>query len=522
MNDKKILFPLLLFGIFFILIAITGFFQIAITKRNIEGLLRGEGETLFKSIAREIEVNMEYLTLIEKSPSIITPNFLNVSTYDEAIVDDLYSQLTKPTGSQNPISFNNLLITDRKGKQLELKGSMKVDEARRDLLLKTDHKTVIRLPSSADQTLFMGVKLSDRLVFVTLEPAELENLRKMYIMKTIVENEEKRLSVAEINIYDGSGRMYLGSAARPRDVFSILKPLDSHYFPNYSMEILMSNKLAIDTVKRTSGNFIMLLFFLMLGGAGGIYVIFRLETKHADRLKEIEKDMDMKERLVSLGRLSSGMAHEIRNPLNAIGISIQRLKREFVPEQEKKEEYYRFLDIVRGELLRVNRIVEEFLLSTKSGVAMERQNLHGIIEEVSTMLHEKAGTAGIRIVNESDENTALDCQRERLKQVFYNLLINCIEAMGTGGSITISSQSENSSVRVFIKDTGPGIKKADALKIFEYYYTTKDKGMGLGLPISYMIVKDHGGDVRVVSEEGAGATFVITLPASSVKGLAKN
>ena len=512
MNDKKILFPLLLFGIFFILIAITGFFQIAIIKANIEGLLRGEGETLFKSIAREIEVNMEYLALIEKSPSIITPNFLNISTYDEAIVDDLYGQVTKPNASQNPIPLNNLLVTDREGRELERKGSLRVDKAHRDLLVNTDRQTVIRLPSNLNQSLFMGIKLPDKLVFLTLEPSELEELRKTYIMKTIVENEEKRLSVAEINVYDGSGRIYLGSATRPKDVFRILKPLDSRYFPNYSMEILMSNKLAIDTLGRTSANFIMLLFFLMLGGAGGIYVIFRLERKHADRLKEIEKDMDMKERLVSLGRLSSGMAHEIRNPLNAIGISIQRLKREFVPEQEKKEEYDRFLDIVRGELLRVNRIVEEFLLSTKSGMAMERQNLRGIIEEVATMLREKAGTAGIRIVNESDENVLLDCQKERLKQVFYNLLVNSIEAVGTGGSITVSSQSENSKVHIFVKDTGPGIKKADALKIFEYYYTTKDKGMGLGLPISYMIVKDHGGDIRVSSEEGAGATFVITLP----------
>jgi signal transduction histidine kinase len=524
MNDKKILFPLLLFAIFFVLIAITGFFQITIIKRNIEGLLRGEGETLIKSIAREIEVNMEYLTLIEKSPSIITPNFLDVSTYDEAIVDDLYSQLTKPIGpGQNPIPFNNLLVTDKEGKQVERKGSIRVDKASLDLLLKTDHQTVIRLPGNEDRTLFMGIKLPDRLVFLVLEPTELENLRKMYIMKTIVENEEKRLNIAEINIYDESGRIYLGSATRPKDVFSILKPLDSHYFPGYSIEILVSNKFAIDTFKRTSENFIMLLFFLMLGGAGGIYVIFRLERKHADRLKEIEKDMEMKERLVSLGRLASGMAHEIRNPLNAMGISIQRLKREFVPEQEKKEEYYRFLDIVRGELLRVNRIVEEFLLSTKSGMAMERQNLRGIIEEVAAMLHEKAGTAGIRIMNESDEKTALDCQKERLKQVFYNLLVNSIEAMGSGGRITISSQSENSKVRIFIRDTGPGVKKADALKIFEYYYTTKDKGMGLGLPISYMIVKDHGGDIRVSSEEGAGATFVITLPvSSSVKSVAKN
>jgi len=335
----------------------------------------------------------------------------------------------------------------------------------------------------------------------------------MYVMKGILENEEKRLSIADINVYDASNKLYLGSEKKPKDVLSILKPLNSRYFPHYSMEILVSNRLATDTFRRTSENFVMLLFFLVLSGAGSIYVIFRLERKHADRLTEMEKDMAMKERLVSLGRLASGMAHEIRNPLNAMGISIQRLKREFVPEQAKLDEYQRFLDIVRGELLRVNRIVEEFLLSTKSGMAMERENLHAIIEDVAFMLHEKAQTAGIQIADESGKAIFIDCQKERLKQVFYNLLVNSIEAMGRDGSIVISSHSDGSHAKVFIRDTGPGIEKTDLSKIFEYYYTTKDKGMGLGLPISYMIVKDHGGDIQVLSEKGKGSTFVISLPA---------
>jgi signal transduction histidine kinase len=513
MNDKKVLFPLLLFAIFFVLIAITGFFQITIIKRNIEGLLRSEGETLFRSISREIEVSMEYLSLVEKSPSIITPNILNVMTYDEAIVDDIVGQLTQPTErSWNSTSLTNVLATDRNGKELERKGSIKVGKAYLDVLLKKDQQTVIRLPNDEDRSLFMGIKLPDKLVFFILSPGELESLRKIYVMKTIIENEQKRMGIREINIYDGAGGLYLGSPERPKDVFSIVKPLDSTYFPHFSVEILVSNRLATDTFKRTSVNFIMLLFFLMLGGAGGIYIIFRLERRHAASLKEIEKDMAMKERLVSLGRLASGMAHEIRNPLNAMGISIQRLKREFLPEEEKKEEYHRFLDIVRGEVLRVNRIVEEFLLSTKSGMPMERQNLGGIIEEVVVMLREKAKASGVAIANESDKNTFLECQRERLKQVFYNLITNSIEAIGKDGSIHISTQSDGSKARVLVRDTGPGIKKDDVLKIFEYYYTTKDKGMGLGLPISYMIVKDHGGDIQVTNDEGRGAAFVITLP----------
>ncbi len=392
------------------------------------------------------------------------------------------------------------------------KGSIRVEKGELSLLLRKDRQTVIRMPSDKEITLFMGIKLADRLLFFDLSPEELENLRKIYIMKTIIENERKRLNIADITIYDDSGRVYLGSGKRSKDVFGILKPLNSRYFPNYSMQILVSNSLATDTIKRTSANFIMLLFFLVLGGAGGIYLIFRLERKHAVRLNEMEKDMVMKERLVSLGKLASGMAHEIRNPLNAIGISIQRLKREFVPVHEKKEEYDKFLDIVRGELLRVNRIVEDFLLSTKAGQSMERHNLRGVVEEVVTMLREKANRASVVIRNETGGQVVLEFQKERMKQVLYNLIMNGIEAMGKGGSINISTSLNSVHVRLFIRDTGPGIRKEDLPKVFEYYYTTKDKGMGLGLPLSYMIVKDHGGDIRVLSEEGKGTTFEITLP----------
>ena len=332
-------------------------------------------------------------------------------------------------------------------------------------------------------------------------------------MKTILENEKKRLNIAEINVYDGDGKLYFGSGNRPKNVFAICKSLDSHYLHNYSMEILIWNKLAGDTIRRTSTNFVMLLFFLMLGGAGGIYLIFSLERKNAQRLSDLERDMARQDRLVSLGRLASGMAHEIRNPLNAIGISIQRLKREFVPENDKKEEYDSFLSIVRSELFRVNRIVENFLLSTKADMRMEPHSLRTLIEEVLTILQEKAKGARVDVSNEVDARVIIDCQKERMTQVFYNLIVNAIEAMAGGGAIYISDSSDNARVRVFIRDTGPGIKRDDLSKVFEYYYTTKDKGMGLGLPLSYMIVKDHGGDIQVLSEESRGTTFVIALPA---------
>jgi signal transduction histidine kinase len=508
MADKKLLFPFLLFGIFFFLIAITGFFQVTIIKRNIEGLLREEGETVFRSVAREVEVNMDYLSLLETSPSIITPNFLNVMTYDEAIVDDLFNRLISSTDlAETP--GKNLLVLDRSGRQIKKRGSISISRKEIDSLLKGGQQVII---THKGDDLIIGVRMADTILFLRLSPEELKPLRKKQIVKSIIENEEKRLDIAEINIYDPSGHIYLASGKKPNMVLRIAKPLNRNYFPGYTMEILTSNRLAVDTYKKTSTNFVIILLFLAFGGAAGIYVIFRLERKHAERLSEMEKNMVMKERLVSLGRLASGMAHEIRNPLNAISISIQRLKREFMPEEQKKEEYHQFLDIVRGELLRVNKIVEEFLLSTKAGQPMEPEALRTIIEEVVTILREKAGSKHIVIENRSDADTIINCQKERMKQVFYNLITNSIEAMKRAGSIEISTTREDSMLIISIRDTGPGVRKEDLSRIFEYHYTTKDKGMGLGLPISYMIVKDHGGDIQAMSEEGKGTTFSIRLP----------
>jgi len=193
-------------------------------------------------------------------------------------------------------------------------------------------------------------------------------------------------------------------------------------------------------------------------------------------------------------------------------MSIQRLKREFVPAEEKKEEYYRFIDIVRAELTRVNHLVEEFLLATKSHAPMEDEKVSTIVEEVAVILRERADSRGIRIANRIDGALVVRCQKERLKQAFHNILLNSIEAIGANGAVTISSEVHGPSVHLLIKDTGPGIKKEALSKIFEYHYTTKDKGMGLGLPISFTIIKDHGGDIHVTSEEGKGATFMIALP----------
>ena len=258
MEDKRTLFfPASLFAIFFVLIAFTGFFQIRIIKENIEGILQAEGEILSKSIQQETDRNIEYLNLLGKSPAIITPIYLNVLSYDEAIVDDLYDELSKRSLPElDRTSYRHLLVADEKGRQVERKGSISVPPSYFEALLKRGERTVLKMPSDEDQTLLIGVKTKDHLLFVSLDGEEVRNLRKKAIVEAVLEAEEKRLNVSGISVFDPKGALYLGLKPKAGKAYKIVKPLSARYFPNYTLEIRMSSSLVRDTQRRTTISFV--------------------------------------------------------------------------------------------------------------------------------------------------------------------------------------------------------------------------------------------------------------------------
>ncbi|HVN96829.1 MAG TPA: HAMP domain-containing sensor histidine kinase [Syntrophorhabdaceae bacterium] len=521
MADKKtIIFPTLLFAIFFFCITATGFGLIKVITTNISGLLKGEGEIVYNHIKQEIDVDLEYLSLLEKSPAIITPNFLNIMISDETMVEDLYNLMSNTDNTRlDQLPFANLLVLDSGGNIILQKGMIQITAAQLHPLVAGQQETVLRMPTSKDKSLFMGIRVRDRIFFFKIDESELELLRKKFIIQDLLDREEKRFNIMGINLYDekGIGMPFMGQSYEKKDAFVLSRPLDSKFLPGYTVEILISKDLAKNTIRSTTLSFVVILILLTLSGALSTFAIFLLERKHGKKVSEMEKEMEVKERLVSLGRLSSGMAHEIRNPLNAMSLSVQRLKREFLPAEEKKEEYLAFLDIIRSELVRIDRIVEEFLLSTRAQAPFVSENLYALLDEVLTIVTEKAASKGIVVANRVDAAIRIECQKDRLKQAFYNIILNGIEAIGQKGSIVVLAKEKDGFVTIHIKDSGPGIKEEELHRIFEYYYTTKDKGMGVGLPISYMIVKDHGGEIRVISDEGHGATFVVTLPVKQVR-----
>ena len=513
MTDRTpYVFPSLLFGLFFLFIVATGFVQIRIIKNNVEGLLRGEGEIVYNYIRREIDNSLEYVSLLEKSPTIVTPDFLNVMVSDEAIAEDLYNMVANTEDSKlGDLALTNYAVFDANGELIERKGQLKVSDSYLRSLI-TKKETVLKLPVGKDKSLFMGIRIRDRIFFFRIDGYEMELLRKKSVIEDILERGQGQFNVIGISIYDQQGNPFITRNGKSIDAFVLSKPLNSHFMPGYRIDILVSKELASDTLRRTSASFIFVLFLLVLSGAVSTFAIYVVQRKHEKRVEEMEKELALKERLISLGKLASGMAHEIRNPLNAISLSVQRLKREFLPEEGKKEEYLVFLDIMRKELIRVDRIVEDFLLSARAHAPFVKENLYTILDEVITILREKATSRNVSIINKVDQETVIESQRDRLKQAFYNIILNGIEAIDDAGLIEVWSREKEGTVEMYIKDSGTGIKEEEVHKIFDYYYTTKDKGMGLGLPISYMIVRDHGGDIHVESGKTQGTTFLITLP----------
>jgi signal transduction histidine kinase len=213
--------------------------------------------------------------------------------------------------------------------------------------------------------------------------------------------------------------------------------------------------------------------------------------------------------------LAAGVAHEIRNPLNAIGMGLQRLKREFLPQEEsKREEYLSFTELILKEVRRVNEIIEQFLtLSRPFQINVKPSSLQDLLTHLVTLFQEEASSQGIRLQATIPPDLPLiKMDEEKLTQAFINIMKNGMQAMEQGGLLQIETQFLKDRVKVAIIDTGDGIPSGQMEKIFNYYYTTKEKGVGLGLPIAHRIIEAHGGQLKVESQEGIGTRVIVTLP----------
>lgn len=262
---------------------------------------------------------------------------------------------------------------------------------------------------------------------------------------------------------------------------------------------------------------------------GALATAFNEMTTRLELTRQLETQLHHAEKAAVVGRLASAIAHEIRNPLNYINLTLDHLRSSFAPaDPEKRETFERMAVQLKTEVARINRRISDFLsYSRPSGFEPQPLNLRAEAENAMSLVEAQAAESGIQTLIEEQGTVPLVlADREALRSVLTNLIINSLQAIdGEGGRVEIRLSSDLAGEYAFIEvaDSGRGIAPEDISKVFEPYYSTKDTGTGLGLAIVKKVIDDHGGSIAVTSKEAKGTVFTIKLPIAGRKdGLAEN
>jgi len=249
------------------------------------------------------------------------------------------------------------------------------------------------------------------------------------------------------------------------------------------------------------------------------------ETSEQSLLKVMQEHIFQCEKLISLGILAAGLAHEIKNPLSSIQSFAQLL-----PEKYDDEEFRNnFSKVVARDVNRISKLTDNILsLAKPTPTQLSIHNINDIIDETLSLVNGEILENKTHVIKSYSKSIAIKGNKEALKQVFLNIILNAIHSMPNGGALNISSSMVSMSdmqdlkknhnyVRVEIQDTGCGIEKKLLSKLFDPFFTNKTQGTGLGLALAQRIIEQHNGSIGVSSKLGEGATFWIILPVSRIK-----
>ena len=248
---------------------------------------------------------------------------------------------------------------------------------------------------------------------------------------------------------------------------------------------------------------------------------FNLMTAELEKTRQLEAQLQKAEQSAVVGRLASAIAHEIRNPLNYINLTLDHLRTKFAPEDaEKRVTFEKLTAQLKAEVGRINRQISDFLnYSRPLKLNLQAIDARKVIEDSLRIVAPQAAEQNIKISLIERENVPkILGDAEILRSVFNNFFINAVQAMPTdGGNLNVTISPDENFVKIEIADTGIGIKAENLSKIFEPYFSTKDTGTGLGLAIVKKIVDDHGGVIEVESKLNEGTKFTVRLPKVDLK-----
>src|SRR4030043_1207926 len=239
------------------------------------------------------------------------------------------------------------------------------------------------------------------------------------------------------------------------------------------------------------------------------YMVQQLREERA-----LEEKLREAEHLSGIVQLAKSIAHEIRNPLNFISLSIDHLRKKYVQQgSEDKEAFESLITSIKHEIQRLNKLVGDFLDYGKPlRLSLQEVDMNGLIDELIALVWAKAEKDGIKIHHQYGELPKLYLDPDLIKTCIFNVILNAFQAMPAGGDLTLSTKTSDSRAYIIIEDTGVGIAKENLPKLFDPFFSTKSTGLGLGLALTKRVVEEHGGKVDFNSIEGRGSKETISLP----------
>lgn len=247
-----------------------------------------------------------------------------------------------------------------------------------------------------------------------------------------------------------------------------------------------------------------------------------LVARNLEYLSQVQSTIRYSRKLAALGRLSAGVAHEVKNPLNAMMIHLELLRQKIAARTTRGgaglavvegDDAAQHVDIIANEIKRLDEVMQGFLkFSRAEDLRLQPVQLAALFEEVVPIVRPEADRAGVQLIVECGDVPDVNGDPAMLRQAFLNLALNAIQAMPHGGTLRIvCSKARDRRVAVRVSDTGVGIRPEHLEKIFNLYFTTKERGSGIGLSMVYRTVQMHDGEIEVQSTPGAGTTFTVLL-----------